>query len=165
MGWVKDQLTSILVLVHGLVDQAPLCRVDGLSLQARAPSTHAARSVHGALERVALPSENVVGVLAESGVVSRAEVEGLGPVLGPQRAVVELSGVPDDLVHELWDPDGVRRRAAAAEAQEVGRARRRVGHVVLVVRSVQVLSVPATMFQLAPYALINECREVTLRGE
>lgn len=82
-------------------------------------------------------------MLAVSGVVSRAQVEGLGSVLGPLRLVVELSGVPDHLVHQLGDADGVGRWARASETEEVRGAGRGVGDVVLVVGGVEVLSIPA----------------------
>jgi hypothetical protein len=85
-------------------------------------------------------------VLAQAGVVTGAENEGLRAVGGPLRLVVELGGVPDDLVHELRDADRVRRRAVAAQAEEVGRARGGVRNVSLVVGRVQVLAVPAAGF-------------------
>jgi hypothetical protein len=69
-----------------------------LGLQATAAGTHAALGiVHGLLERVLLPSEHVVAVLAVSSVVSHAEVEGLRAVGRPFSLVVELAGVPDNL--------------------------------------------------------------------
>lgn len=77
-------------------------------------------------------------------VVAGGQVERLGSICGPLRLVVELSGVPDDLVHELRDSDGVGGRARTSQAQEVGRAGRRVGDVVLVVGAVQVLAIPAS---------------------
>jgi len=47
------------------------------------------------------------------------------------------------LVHQLRNADGVSRRASTAERQEVGRATRGVGDVVLVVGGIEVLAVPA----------------------
>ena len=69
-----------------------------LGLQATAAGTHAALGiVHGLLERVLLPSEHIVAMLAISGVVTHTEVEGLRAVGGPFSFVVELAGVPNNL--------------------------------------------------------------------
>ncbi len=139
------QLTAVVVLDSLRADGALLGHVDGLGLETGALGTHAAAGVHGLLEGIALPAEDVIGVLAVAGVVTRAEVEGLRAIGGPLRLVVELGGIPDNLVHQLRDPDGVRRRARAAQAEEVGGARRRVGDVVLVVIGVEVLAIPAAI--------------------
>jgi len=117
---------------------------NSLSLEVgTARRSQAARGVHGALERIALPAKDVVGVLAETSVVARAEVEGLLDARGPSRLVVELGSVPDDLEHQLRDTNGVAGRAGTAQGEEGGGARGWVGNVVLVVGRIQVLAVPA----------------------
>lgn len=90
--------------------------------------------------------KDVVGMLAKASAVSSAEVKGMLHTLGPRRLVVELGGVPDDLEHQLRDSDGVGGRAVAAEAEEGGGPVDRVGDVVLVVRGVEVLAIPASDF-------------------
>jgi len=64
----------------------------------------------------------------------------LRSILGPVLLVVELLGVPNNLVHELGHADGVRgrARATALEGASLG-----VRHVALVVGAVEVLAVPA----------------------
>jgi len=88
-----------------LVDERPhgaaLGGVDGLGLEAAALGAHAPAGVHGLLERITLPAEDVIGVLAVAGLVARAQVERLRAVLGPGRLVVEAGGVPDDL-ERVW---------------------------------------------------------------
>jgi hypothetical protein len=154
------KLTAIEVLLDAGLDAALLRGVNGLDLHVLALGTEAARGVHALLELVAPPSEDVIGceivsghstetvsedhtMLSVAGVVTVAEVEWLGAIRGPLSLVVEGSGVPDDLVHQLGDPDGVRRRAVSAQAKEVGGAARGVGDVRPVVGAVEILAVPA----------------------
>jgi len=61
-------------------------------------------------------------VLAETGVVAVAEIEGLASVGWPLVLVVECGGVPDNLEHELWDLHRVGRWAGASVSEEVLRA-------------------------------------------
>jgi hypothetical protein len=124
------------VLVHGSLDAALGTGVDGLGLEGGALCAHAARRVHGLLQGVALPAKDVVGVLAQTRVVARAQVKGLRAVRGPVVGVVEGRRVPDHLVHELRDPHRVRRRAVAAQTEEGGGSAARVGNVRLVVGAV-----------------------------
>jgi len=133
---------SVGILVDEGLDGAGLHLVNRLREEAAALGAEAAALVHGLLERVVLPAEDVVTVLAEAGVVAHREIEGLAR-RRPERPVVELGCVPDHLVHELRDLDWVSRRAGAWSAEEVGRARVGVGDVVLVVGRVKVLAVPA----------------------
>lgn len=72
--------------------------------------------------------------------VSEGPDERLGSILGPVLLVVELSGVPVDLVEELAHADGVGGRAGAAGLEG---AALRVRHVRHVVGRVQVLAIPA----------------------
>jgi hypothetical protein len=111
-------LTSIDVFPDSLGDRASLGLLNALRLQTAAVRSEAAVGVHGPLQRVALPSEDVVSVLAIARGIPSAEHEGLA-VGRPQRTVVELGGIPDNLQHELRDLDGVARRAVASR-QEVG---------------------------------------------
>ena len=112
---------------------------DGLRLELRAIDV--AVCVHGLLQRVVLPPEHVVAVVAVAGAVAKAPHKRLLlRLLRPQRLVVELCRVPDDLEEELRDLDRVRRRARSVVLK---RARRRVGDVRHVVGRVEVLAVPA----------------------
>ena len=133
--------------MDGGLDGALLRLSDLLGLEVLAAGTHAAGSVHGLLEGVALPAEDVVGVLAETGRVAGGEDERLGTVGGPLGLVVEGGGVPDHLVHELGNADGVGGGAGTAQAEEVGGTGGRVGDVVLVVGAVEVLAVPAAVIR------------------
>lgn len=67
--------------------------------------------------------------------------EGVGAVCWPDAAVLlEHRDVPHELVHDLRKLDGVRGRAGAASGCSIAA----VSHMVLVVRTVEVLSVPAS---------------------
>jgi hypothetical protein len=71
--------------------------------------------VHGDLQRLALPAEDVIAVVPQARRVPVAPDERLGAVLGPLGGdVVEGRGVPDDLVEELRDRDRVRRGTGRA---------------------------------------------------
>ena len=60
----------------------------------------------------------------------------------------------------------MRRRAAAAEAKEISWARGWVGYMVLVVRGVQVLSIPATRSPISTTTGRQDGYDMTvLRGE
>jgi hypothetical protein len=96
-------LTAIVVLVHHALHLALLGLVDRLPGQVCTLGAHAPGGVHGLLQRVALPAKDVVGVLAQAGVVAGAEHEGLRAVRWPQRLVVEGRRVPHNLVHKLRD--------------------------------------------------------------
>lgn len=137
-----------MILTNHCLDSASLGCVNRLRLELRTLGTHAARRVHGRLQRISLPAEDIVGVLTQAGGVAGAEDEWLLViVLGgwPQRLVVELGGVPDDLVHQLRDPDRVGRRAGSAQAQEGGRSTDGVRDVVFVIGGVKILAVPAAV--------------------
>lgn len=72
--------------------------------------------------------------------IAHAVDEGLRAVLRPQVWVVKLAGVPNDLVHELREADGVGGGAGAAGLEGAGS---RVGDVGAVVGAVDVHAVPA----------------------
>ena len=75
---MRGRLTAIIVFVDTVLNLASVTGIGLLRLQTSAVRTHAAFSVvHGLLERVVLPAKDVVAMLAEAGVVSCAEVEGL----------------------------------------------------------------------------------------
>ena len=97
------------------------------SLGAR--SVEIALVVHGLLERVALPAEDVVAVRGRAANVHRVH-ERVGAVRGPQALVSELVDVPHDLVHDLGQLGGVRGWACTAA---VGAGALAVGDVGLVV--------------------------------
>lgn len=96
-----------MVLLDGSLHAALSGIRNCLRLEARALGTHAPRSVHGALKRITLPSEDVVSVLSQSCVVAGAEIEWLRSVCWPLLLVVKLGSVPDNLVHQLGNPDGM----------------------------------------------------------
>lgn len=135
-----------MVLLDNRLDAALLGLVNGLRLHVLALGAHAARCIHTLLESIALPPEDVISVLAIAGVIAIAEVEGLGAIRGPLSLVVERSGVPDNLVHELRNTDGVTGWAVASQAQESSRAIGRVGNVRPVIRAVKIFAVPATSY-------------------
>ena len=132
--------------------------VDALPPEVSALGAEAAGSVHGRLERLVLPAENVIGVLAEARRVTHREHEGLGAILGPLRLVVEAGSVPVDFVHELRDANGVSIRAVTAKAEESGGTVDRVRNVVLVVGGVEVFAVPAACNRQY-FALLENHRE------
>jgi hypothetical protein len=130
------------LLVHTRSNLALLSGINSLVLKILALRAHAVCRIHALLEFIILPAKNVVTVLSETGVITVAQIEGLGAVGRPKALVVERGSVPDDLVHELRNTNGVGGRAAASEAEEVRRARGRICHVSLMVRRVEVLPVP-----------------------
>jgi hypothetical protein len=118
-----------MVLLNHAPNRALLRRRNILVSHGLALSTHAVRRIHSNLQLIALPAEDVVGVLAVAGAVAVAEDKGLRAVCGPYALVVEGRSVPDDFVHELGDADGVRGGAVAAKAEEVGWAAGWVGFI------------------------------------
>jgi hypothetical protein len=89
---------AIMLLVDTVLHNTLVADSRLLRLQATTVSPHAALSiVHSLLQRVVLPAEDVVAVLAVARVVSRGEVEGLRAVGGPVGFVVEFGCVPYDL--------------------------------------------------------------------
>ena len=71
-------------------------------------------------------------------VVVVTEEERVRPILGPH--VAELRGIPERLVRQLGHAHRVRRGAGTSGCESFFR---RVEHVVLVVRRVEVLAIPA----------------------
>jgi hypothetical protein len=94
----KISLTSIIIFPDSLLNNALVSSSDILRPEATACGAEATIVVHGLLESIALPAKYVVAVLAITGVVSSAEIEGLRAVSRPFGLIVEWSGVPDDLV-------------------------------------------------------------------
>ncbi len=84
-----------------------------------------------------------------------------GAVGGPQAAVGKLGDVPHQLVHHLRELDGVCRGAGAAPG---GARAGAVGDVALVVRAVQVLSIPASKVSLSVTRLPYRDDNVKLGG-
>lgn len=134
-----------MIFIHTRCDLALLSVVDGLVLEVLALGTEASRRIHTLLELIVLPAKDIVAVLTKASVVTVAEIEGLRAVGGPEALVVERSGIPDDLVHQLGNTDGVSRWAAASEAEEIGGTGGRVSNVRLVVRGIEVLPIPAAI--------------------
>lgn len=85
-----------------------------------------------------------------AGVIAVAEGEGVRASLGPE--AVELGGIPKRLVGDLRNADGVRGRAGTSvdESSPLG-----IVHVGLVVRAVDVLTIPAAVFWLEKKKIHN----------
>jgi len=69
-GGKTRRLTSFERLIDDILHSTFLGVVDRLRLEVGTARAHAL-AVHGPLQRVALPAEDVVGVLAEAGAVAR----------------------------------------------------------------------------------------------
>ena len=117
--------------------------INTLRLHPRTTGPHTPARIHALLQRISLPPEYVIRVLAQAGMISRRQDKRLRPISRPLSLVVKLDSIPYDLVHELGDAHGVGRRTVSAQGEEGGGAGGRVGDVVLVVGRVVVLAVPA----------------------
>jgi hypothetical protein len=95
--------------------------------------------IHSALERVALPAEEVIGMRAVALLVTIAQEERVRTVLGPHG--VELSCIPQSLVGYLRHAYGVRGRAWAGRLECLFH---RAIHMRLMVGAIEVLAVPAS---------------------
>ena len=87
-------LTSIDILLNTRLDRALVLFRNTLGLE---PVAEQWSRVHGALEGIALPGKEVIGVGAGSLAVVVAPHEWLRAVGGPERLVVEPGGVPHGL--------------------------------------------------------------------
>jgi hypothetical protein len=137
----KRGLTSVNVLVDEILDSALVHGVNGLRLERTAvlASVEHARGVHSALERISLPAEEVIGVCSESLLVTVAQDEGVAAIRGPH--VGELGGIPQSLIRDLGNTDGVGCGARAGVLERVADG---VVHVSLVVGRIEVLAIPAS---------------------
>ena len=117
--------------------------------------------VHGPLESVILPSEEIVPVGTVADAVVVAPDEWLRAVLGPLGPVVELGGVPHGFKSHLGHANWVRCRARAGgdESSPV-----RVVHVVLVVRGIEVLAIPASKIRSVSVESIIKITRSLTRG-
>jgi hypothetical protein len=136
-----NQLTSVNILPHrrlnrALVHSGGLLTLEGPSVLA---SREHARAIHGLLERVALPAEQVVGVRAVALIVAVAQEERIRAITGPH--VGELSSIPERLVGDLRHADrvGCRAWSRVLESFFCGGE-----HVRLMVWAVDVFAVPAS---------------------
>jgi hypothetical protein len=161
-GAASKTLTTLDVLPDSLGNLALVRIVDVLSLLVAAGGAEAALIVHGALQCVTLPSEDVVTVLTEAGRVAGAKKEGLRAIFWPLGLVVELCCIPDDLYtglvdvpatrfvskwplyleHQLRNLDWMTSRTVTG-GKEGRRPALGIRDVVLVVRAVEILSIPA----------------------
>lgn len=130
-----DRLLGLLRLSAGIVRSSCL----GLEASLGAVGVEVAVVVHGELQGVALPAEDVVTVGGRTSIIGitisivpmlmsgpcwrerahspkvHAVHVWVGAVGGPHGLVLgELRDIPHDLVHDLGQLDGVRRRAGAA---------------------------------------------------
>jgi hypothetical protein len=137
---LKTQLTSIDVLIDRALHLTRVHRTDRLTLQ-RLPvltGLEHAFVVHGLLQRVVFPAKEVISMCTIALVVIVRQEERVGAVLGPH--VVELRGIPERLVCDLWHADGMGSRAGFGISEGFVL---RVVHVVLMVGGVDVFAVPA----------------------
>ena len=116
------------VLLGGLDGQTSL----GASL------VEVAAVVHGQLQRVVLPAEDVITVGGGATAVHAVD-EGVAAVRGEDALVHEGRRVPHELVHDLGQLDGVAGRASTTAGSTITA----VGDVALVVGAVEVLTIPA----------------------
>jgi hypothetical protein len=132
---VDNGVESAAVHVGLRVDSEGAARL-GLATDIRA-------RIHGPLERVILPAEDVVSVLSVTGGITVGEDEWLGAISG--ELAVELAGIPDDLEEEKGHASGVGGGAASNVEEETVTADGALGvsHVRRVVRGVEILSIPA----------------------
>ena len=102
-----QRLTAIDILIDATLDGASVHRRHRLRLER--PSVLAgvehATTVYGALERVAFPSEDIIGVGAVPLLVTKTQDERLRAVFGPHAA--KLSRISQGLIGHLWPADGM----------------------------------------------------------
>jgi hypothetical protein len=101
-----------MILMHFSGHSALIARIRLLRLQATTVCAHAALGIiHSLLERVILPTEDVIPMLTETSGVSGTEDKWLSAVGGPIGLVVKIASVPDDLQWRLTSMFvGVMRR-------------------------------------------------------
>ena len=133
--------TAVSLLADEVLDCALVGRGHGLLLDGPAAVVEALGLVHGALQRVALPAEEVVGVGTRAAIrAAEAPHERIGCSSRPQ--AVELVRLPRDLESDLRHSDGVGFGAGRSVVEVLGVDR--VVHVRLVVWAIEVLAVPAS---------------------
>lgn len=72
------KLTLIKIVLDNVLDVALLSDINSLVLQVLAFSAHAVGGIHAFLELIILPAKHVVTMLAQSCVVTIAEIERVG---------------------------------------------------------------------------------------
>ena len=138
--------TSINVLIHLLTHHTLLRSINSLSLQTgRASSSHTPSSIHRLLEHRILPSEDIVSMLPQPGIISLTQVERLASIRWPVGFVVERRRIPHHFKHYCWDSDRVGRWACSSCAQESCGSTRGVRDVGFVVWRIEVDSIPASV--------------------
>ena len=135
---VNRALTAIDFFVDSVSDFALVCLSYALNSQAIAEQR---LRVHSPLKSIALPSKEIIAVCTIAYAVIVAPHEGLRAVLWPKRPVVELRGVPHGLKGHLRCTNGMGRRTRTSGNESPPVC---VVHVVLVVRGVKVLAIPAS---------------------
>lgn len=96
-----------MILLHNRLNSTLLRIVNLQLLQTSTASTHTPRSIHRLLQTIILPPKDIISMLSQASWITGAENERLRAIRGPLGLVVEASGVPDNLEHELWDADWV----------------------------------------------------------
>ena len=91
------KLTSFHVLHDGFLDGAPVGSRNILRFLVPACGAEATVGIHGTLQRVSLPAEDVVAMLAVARRVSRREHKRLRAVRRPVGGIVEGGSIPDNL--------------------------------------------------------------------
>jgi len=134
------------VVLNDLVaDIASVCTGGSVDLKRSTVRTHAASLIQTILESGALPSEDVIGVLAIAGAVAGAENEWLRSIRRPVSLVVECGSIPNNFQHELGNLDWMGRWASTTDtgASEGLGTSSWVGDVVLMIFAIEVLAIPA----------------------
>jgi len=147
LGPTEQLLTSIRadVLADHILDLASVHCRDALRLERSSvlAGLEHASVVHGALEGVTFPSENVISVSSVATAVVVAHEERVLAVGGPH--VGELGSVIQGLVSDLRYTDGMRGGARAGVLECVSDG---VEHVRLMVGRVEGLAIPASICRL-----------------
>jgi hypothetical protein len=109
-------------------------------------SVQHAGGVHGFLERVSLPAEDVINVSSVALAVASAPNKWLRAVHGPVGFVVELSCIPESLIGELEHANGMRSWARIGRGKDHCLSQYRTCDVFLVVGAVEVLLILASSY-------------------
>ena len=145
----QNQLTVVNWLWYLLTQRTSICSLGALDLELRA--VHPTVCVHGLLQSVTLPTEDIVSMSPIARRIAHAKDERLRAIFRPVIWIVECARVPSDLIQNLRNMYWVRCRAwsACLERPVDG-----VCDVALVIRRIEVDSIPTP-------ALVNSRSETT----
>ena len=140
----REELTAINLLVHRRLHLARIPfggRVHGqhTGRPVGAALAEEAIRIHDALQRIALPAKQIVGMSRIPGIVTCAPHERLTAVFRPEFRIVEHGRVPHGLVRHLRHAHWMRGRAGTCWLEA---ALGRVIHMRLMIGWIEVLAVP-----------------------